>query len=123
MLKKNNTQAETVFGRRSRKYRRIKTTDFVCQLANSRSVFNGSIDELSVQGFSMSNVPERFCDESNIYRAIFSESDKYYKITVIPRWSKPGLNGVGLHVGYKILDNDWKWVHFSKDILPLKYKQ
>lgn len=120
MVKKNKPQgvAESVFGRRSRKFRRTKKTGFDCQLADEKSVFKGSIDDLSAQGFSMTKVPAAFCDEAKIYRAIFSKGDNYFKITVIPRWSRPALDGSGFHVGYKILDNDWKWVHFSMEILP-----
>lgn len=110
--------AAAIFGRRSRRFPRRRVGKFSCQLADSKSIFKGSIDELSVQGFRISNVPPNFCDESKIYRAIFSEGKNYYKITVIPRWSKPSPGGNGCQAGYKILDNDWKWLRFSLDVLP-----
>jgi hypothetical protein len=113
-------ESESIFGRRIRKYPRTQIRGFDCQLANSKSLFKGTIDELSVQGFRMSNVPITFCDESMIFRAILSEGENYYKITVIPRWSKKMIDGEGFEVGFKILDHDWKWVHFSMDTLPSK---
>jgi hypothetical protein len=116
-----NTQGDDfIFGRRTRKFRRARVDGFVCQLAENKSVFKGDVDDLSAQGFNMTQVPELFCDETKIYRAIFSEGDSYYKIIVVPRWSKPSPEGGGFTVGYKILDNDWKWVRFSMDVLPLK---
>ena len=120
MVKKNKPQVtvESVFGRRSRKFRRTKKKGFDCQLADDKSVFKGSIEDLSAQGFSMTKVPAAFCDETKIYRAIFSKGDSYFKITVIPCWSRPAPDGSGFYVGYKILDSDWKWVHFSMEILP-----
>lgn len=125
MVKKNKMQftTDSVFGRRSRKYRRTKISGFDCQLADEKSVFKESVDDLSAQGFSMSNVPQEFCDESKIYRAIFSKGDNYFKITVIARWSRPAPDGSGFQVGYKILDNDWKWVHFSMEILPSHFDE
>ncbi len=116
--KDTQPEAESIFGRRPRKHPRTPVRDFDCQLADSKSTFKGTIDELSVQGFRISKVPLSFCDESKIYRAIFSEGDNYYKITVIPRWSKEMVDGDGFEVGFKILDHDWKWVHFSMEILP-----
>jgi len=115
-------ESESIFGRRSRKYPRTQIRGFDCQLANSKYLFKGTIDELSVQGFRMSKVPIFFCDESKIYRAILSEDENYYKITVIPRWSKKMADGDGFEVGFKILDHDWKWVHFSMDTLPSKMR-
>ncbi|MFT5698066.1 MAG: hypothetical protein ACI8ZB_000920 [Desulforhopalus sp.] len=123
MRKNKDKQVESIFGRRARKFRRIRISGFVCQLADGRSVFKGEIDELSAQGFSLSKVSELFCDESKVYRAIFSERDNYYKISVIPRWSKPDSDGDGFKVGYKILDSDWKWVHFSMDTLSLSLQE
>jgi len=117
-IKDTQTEAEAIFGRRLRKYSRTPIRGFECQLADSKSTFKGTIDELSAQGFRVSKVPRSFCDESKIYRAILSEGDNYYKITVIPRWSKEMADGYGFEVGFKILDHDWKWVHFSMDILP-----
>ena len=116
--KDTQPEAESIFGRRPRKHPRTPVRDFECQLANNKSIFKGTIDELSVQGFRMSKVPLSFCDESKIYRAIFSEGDNYYKITVIPRWSKEMVDDDSFEVGFKILDHDWKWVHFSMEILP-----
>ena len=116
--KETQVKSESIFGRRPRKYQRTPIRGFDCQLADNRSTYKGTIDELSVQGFRMSKVPLSFCDESKIYRAIISEGDNYYKITVIPRWSKEIGDGDGFEVGFKILDHDWKWVHFSMDILP-----
>lgn len=114
------TESESIFGRRPRKYPRTLVRGFECQLADRKSTFKGTIDELSVQGFRMSKVPISLCDESKIYRAILSEGDNYYKITVIPRWAKKLNEEDGFEVGFKILDHDWKWVHFSMDILPAK---
>lgn len=120
MEKSKETQlgCECIFGRRSRKYRRTRVGGFVCQLADNKSIFKGDIDELSAQGFRMSKVPSPFCDESKIIRAIFSQGENYYKITIVPRWSKLSPDGDGFHVGFKILDNDWKWLRFSMEILP-----
>ncbi len=122
--KKNKQKAnESIFGRRERRFRRTKISGFDCQIADGTSVFKGSIDELSAQGFSMSKVPEIFCDESKIYRAIFSKGDSYFKITIVARWSRVDSDGSGYQVGYKILDNDWKWVHFSMDVLPAHFEE
>lgn len=120
ILKTKERQAESksIFGRRSRKYPRTPIHGFDCQLADNKSIFKDVIEDLSVQGFRMSKVPISFCDESRIYRAIFSEGDNYYKITVIPRWSKKMVDEDGFEVGFKILDHDWKWVHFSMETLP-----
>ena len=115
-------ESESIFGRRLRKYPRTQIRGFECQLADSKFLFKGTIDELSVQGFRMSKVPMFFGDESKIYRAILSEDENYYKITVIPRWSKKMDNGDGFEIGFKILDHDWKWVHFSMDTLPSKMR-
>lgn len=125
MVDKKNKQMsnESTFGRRERRFRRTKISGFDCQIADGPSVFKGSIDDLSAQGFSMSNVPEAFCDESKIYRAIFSKGDNYFKITIVARWFKPEIDGPGFQVGYKILDNDWKWVHFSMDVLPTHFEE
>jgi hypothetical protein len=111
---------ELIFGRPTRKFRRARIDGFVCQLAENKSVFKGAVEELSAQGFSMSKVPELFCDEAKIYRAIFSEGDNYYKIIVVPRWSKLSPDGKSFTVGYRILDNDWKWVRFSMRVLPVQ---
>lgn len=122
--KKNKQMAnESIFGRRERRFRRTKISGFDCQIADGASVFKGSIDDLSAQGFSMSHVPESFCDESKIFRAIFSNGNSYFKITIVARWSRAHSDGSGFHVGYKILDNDWKWVHFSMDVLPAHFTE
>lgn len=125
MADKKNKQMvdESTFGRRERRFRRTKISGFDCQIADGTSVFKGAIDDLSAQGFSMRNVPEAFCDESKIYRAIFSKEDSYFKITIVARWYRADSEGAGFQVGYKILDNDWKWVHFSMDVLPTHFKE
>lgn len=119
-MEKKYTSGEggSIFGRRGRRFQRTTIPGFECQLADERVVFKATVDELSAQGFSLSEVPEHFCDGTKIYRAIMSRADSYYKVMVIPKWSKPLPGGTGYKVGYKILDNDWKWVHFSMDFLP-----
>lgn len=114
--------AQSVFGRRERRYRRTKISGIECQVAAGKSVFKGTVEDLSPQGFKMSNVPEMFRNEDKIYKAIFSKSDSYFRITIIPCWSKPIADSSTFEVGYKILDNDWKWVHFSMEVLPDHYQ-
>lgn len=116
--KKTSSECGSIFGRRSRKFQRARLPGFVCQLADDRALFKGAVDELSVQGFRMSNVHQAFCDESKIFRAIISDGENYYRISVTARWSELSDHGKGSQVGFKILDNDWKWVHFSMNILP-----
>lgn len=121
--KSRRVSSQSVFGRRDRQFRRTKITGFECQIANGKSVFKGSVEDLSAQGFKMSGVPENFCDETKIYRAIFSKADTYFKITIVPRWSKTQSASSTYEAGYKILDNDWKWVHFSMEILPALFNK
>lgn len=106
------------FGQLKRKYRRAGLAGFVCDLADGKSVIGGNIEDLSVGGFRITNIPESFAAEKHTYTAILSGEGKHYRLLAKPCWKKPGASMGNIEIGFKILDAPWDWVEFTMNAIP-----
>ena len=97
---------------KKRKNIRVKVDGLVCDIADGNFIFRGVIEDISTDGFKMSNLPKNLTGDSHSYRAIISGNCCHYKLVVVPCWSAEPAKGRSAIVGFKIIHASWEWTEF-----------
>ena len=108
----NNMVFGIKFGQRKRKYRRTGIPGFVADFADGNKIIGGTVQNVSLGGFEIINLPNSFTAGKHTYTVILSGGGKHYKMVVKPCWRKQkGLNDVD--IGFKILEAPWEWMQLT----------
>ena len=100
-----------------RKHHREKVSGFVGNIADGPRVIDGIVENVSVGGFEIVDLPQSFSGTGNTYTAVLSGGGKHYKVLTRPCWRrKTGSNNI--HIGFKILDAPWEWLAFTMHDTP-----
>lgn len=106
------------FGQMKRKHQRAGMSGFVGDLADGKLVFGGNVEDISIGGFKITNIPQSFGAEKHTYTTILSGGGKHYRLLAKPCWKKQGSRKDNLDIGFKILDAPWEWVAFIMKEIP-----
>lgn len=106
------------FGQMKRKYRRSRFPGFVGDLADGKLVIGGNIEDISLGGFKITDIPLSFGAEKHTYAAILSGGGKHFRLLVKPCWKKQGSRKGNVDIGFKIIDAPWDWVKFTMKEIP-----
>ncbi|MBU1564363.1 MAG: hypothetical protein KJ630_01890 [Proteobacteria bacterium] len=106
------------FGQMKRKHRRAGLPGFVGDIADGKLIFGGNIEDMSIGGFKITDIPLSFAAEKYTYTAILSGQGKHYRLLAKPCWKKQGSVKGTVDIGFKILDAPWEWVEFAMNEIP-----
>ena len=95
-----------------RKNPRLDVQGLVGDIADGNFVLGGLVDDVSLVGFKMSNLPISFSADKRGYTTVISGKDKHYKCIVIPCWTKKAEDTQSIEVGFKIIQASWEWTEF-----------
>ena len=106
------------FGQMKRKHRRAGLSGFVGDLADGKLVIGGNIEDISIGGFKITDIPSSFGAEKHTYTAIVSGAGKHYRLLAKPCWKRQGSRKGNVDIGFKILNAPWEWVEFTMNEIP-----
>ncbi|GEM_PF-1124378 len=106
------------FGQMKRKHRRAGLSGFVGDLADGNLVIGGNVEDISIGGFKITDIPHSFTAEKHTYTAILSGGGKHYRLLAKPCWKRQGSGKGNVDIGFKILDAPWEWVEFTMNEIP-----
>lgn len=90
-----------------RRYRRTRVSGFLCDIADGHRLLGGIVEDISPNGFRMSQVSDAFVSGEHSYRTVVSGNGRHYRILAKPCWKRKV--GSGFEIGFKILDVSWEW--------------
>ena len=100
-------EAANRMGGFSRRTRRERVAGFTCDIADGNRLLAGIVEDISANGFKMTQVTEAFQGDEHYYRTVVNGGGKHFKILAKPCWSRASSDG--LEIGFKILDVSWEW--------------
>ena len=95
-----------------RKYPRLDVQGFAGDIADGKFFVAGTVEDVSLLGFKMSNLPLNFSAANRSYTTVISGNDKHYRCVVMPCWTKKAENNLSVEVGFKIIQATWEWTEF-----------
>ena len=95
-----------------RRHPRVDVQGLAGDIADGNFVFEGIVEDVSLGGLKMSNLPINFSALNRSYTTVISGKDKHYKCIVIPCWTKKAKNNRLVEVGFKIIQAPWEWTEF-----------
>jgi len=91
----------------SRRTHRERVAGFTCDIADGHRLLAGIVEDISANGFKMTQVSENFLGNEHCYRTVVNGGGKHFKILAKPCWKR--ASSEGLEIGFKILDVSWEW--------------
>ena len=95
-----------------RKSPRAEVAGFDGDILDGKFVLAGVVENVSSNGFKISNLIKNITTTKHNYPAVVSGNGKHFKLTVMPCWSKKMKNSTLLEVGFKIIQTSWEWAEF-----------
>ena len=98
-----------------RRQARMKLEGYSADIADGPLVFVGTIQDISLEGFCLNDLPDRFAIKGKNYRVIISggPNSTPYKMTVFPKWGR--INQLSMDVGFKITEAPARWEEFIRE--------
>jgi hypothetical protein len=106
------------FGQMRRKDRRASVSGFVGDIADGNLVVGGMVEDLSLGGFRLAQMPDFFKAEKHTYTVVLSGGGKHYRLTAKPCWRRDSSSEGQLEMGFKILDAPWEWIEMTTKEIP-----
>ena len=106
------------FGQMKRKHRRAELSGFVGDLVSGKLVFGGNIQDISLGGFKIKDIPPSFDAEKLTYTIVVSGRGKHFRVLAKPCWKRVSSGQGSVDIGFKILDAPWEWVEFTTNEIP-----
>lgn len=100
------------FSSSKRKHPRLDVQGFVGDIADDNLFIEGTVEDVSLLGFKMSNLPENFSAAKRSYTTIISGNGKHSRCVVMPCWTRKAENIHSVEVGFKIIQATWDWTEF-----------
>lgn len=101
-------------GRVKRKHDRVAITGLTGELVDGSSVVGVIVDDISLGGFKVTQVPQNISLDQHSYRAVISKNGKHYKMLIKPCWESQPVQPGDKEIGFKILDSCYQWASFLK---------
>ncbi len=101
-----------------RRYERVELKGYIADIADGHFIFGGIIEDVSLDGLRLNDLPVRFGIDGKQYRIVVSggPSNKHFKLTVFPCWKDE--RGSSMDVGFEVVENNGEWKTFVKQLLP-----
>lgn len=101
-------------GQRPRKHRRMRAPLLVGDVADGKNVFQAMVEDFSAGGLRMSDIPNSFRIDRDVYTIVISTGKHHFRLMVKPRWQKQNQFGKNREIGFKIIDAPWRWIQLTK---------
>jgi hypothetical protein len=95
-----------------RRHSRFDVNGFVADIADGNIVLGGIVEDVSFNGFKMSNLPKNFSAARRSYTTVISGNNKHYRCIVVPCWTQKADKSRFVEVGFKIVQAPWEWTEF-----------
>lgn len=104
---------QDLIGKQVRRSKRTNFKGWEGQVAHGSSVFSGDVEDVSVTGFKIVNLPAGFPGDEYSYKAVLSCRGNYFKLLVKPCWCrKESATDSHCSMGFKILMAPPEWSTF-----------
>jgi len=103
-----------------REFERAEISGLIADIADDKFVFDGLIEDVSVTGFKITQLPKQLELKLKKYVTVISGYKRNFKIVIKPCWAKKTHNGYYQEVGFKIINPPWAWTEFIQTMLPEK---
>lgn len=116
MKLQSSTNSSERMGGIHRRSSRCNVAGFSCDIAAGHRFFGGLVENVSSNGFKMTQVEDTFAGDEFYYQAVVSGKGKHYKVIAKPCWKRE--TDEGLEIGFKIIDAPWEWSEFVLETVP-----
>jgi hypothetical protein len=101
-----------------RRQLRMKLQGYIADIADGHLVYAGTVEDVSLDGLRLNELPEKFSVEGKKYTLVVSggPDSACYKLKVFPRWRRK--NGILMDVGFNIVEAPTGWKKFVQKIMP-----
>ncbi|WP_417909648.1 PilZ domain-containing protein [Candidatus Electronema sp. PJ] len=101
-----------------RRQARMKLQGYIADIADGHLVYAGILEDVSLDGLRLYELPEKFSVEGKKYTLVVSggPDSACYKLKVFPRWRRK--NGTMMDVGFNIVESPVGWKKFVQKIMP-----
>lgn len=103
-----------------RQQARMNLKGYTAAIADGHLVFSGLVENISLSGLRLSELPQKFNVKAWKYNLVISggPDSACYKMTVFPRWRRK--NDFSQEIGFKIAEAHAGWKSFVQKIMPKK---
>ncbi len=96
-----------------RKHNRCEVSNMNCDITDGVLAYGGKVEDISLGGFKLVDVPLAFNGEKYTYSILISSDNENYRIIAKPCWQRREGNLQRQDVGFKILDAPLEWVSYA----------
>ncbi|MEE4166120.1 MAG: PilZ domain-containing protein [Desulfocapsaceae bacterium] len=100
-----------------RKHPRIAIPRIEADISDGRGFYNGTVNDISRFGISISNIPKRLDTSAEMYSIILDGPGTHFKLLARPVWEE--ADGVSKTIGAQIENSPWTWTEFVMRHEPL----
>ena len=103
-----------------RRQSRAKLKGYIADIADGHFVYDGIVEDISLEGLRLNDLPDRFIVEKRKYNLVVSggPDSVCYKLTVYPRWKKK--KPFSIDIGFHITNAPAGWKSFVLQMMPNK---
>ncbi|MCI5131932.1 MAG: PilZ domain-containing protein [Candidatus Electrothrix sp. EH2] len=100
-----------------RRHSRTKLKGYIADVADGHFVYDGIVEDISIQGLRLVDLSDRFVVENRNYNLVVSggPDSLSFKLKVTPRWKK--VRKYCIDVGFHIVDAPSSWKKFVQQRL------
>ncbi len=94
-----------------RRHKRLQLHGHIAEIANGNFVYGGIIENISLAGLRLNNLPQEFSNRKKTYYIVLSgtSQENHCKLTVRPCWDRPGGSALTVDVGFNIVEAPPGW--------------
>ena len=110
-------------GMEKRRYGRVLLKGYIADIADGKFIYGGVVEDISVDGLRLNDLPARFAIEGKRYNLVISggPANDYFKLTVFPRWRSKRRRTVD--VGFRVVEAASGWKALVKRLAPKKIQE
>ncbi|MCI5163963.1 MAG: PilZ domain-containing protein [Candidatus Electrothrix sp. AX5] len=96
---------------------RVKLEGYIADVADGYFVYAGRVEDVSLSGLRLSELPIKFSVEGKRYTLVVSGGPNFdcYKLKVVPRWRRK--DDIVLVAGFKVVEAPEEWRAFVRKVL------
>ena len=104
------------------KRRQVRTNirGYIADVADGHIVYAGTVDDVSLSGLRLNELPEKFSSVGKRYTVVISGemTSDCFKLKVLSRWRRK--NSFTVDIGFSILESPPEWRKFVQKISPVQ---
>ncbi len=94
-----------------RRHKRVRLHGHIAEIANGTFVYGGIIENISLEGLRLNNLPQEFSNREKTYYIVLSGTspENHCKLTVRPCWDRASGSALAVDVGFNIVEAPLGW--------------